>query len=852
VFLSYLKQRRRALCTSALLGLLGWSLSGTRVASSIDSLATTLAESSEMQVSAKDIRWEPSRGTLADVILGRRALFLGKTSNESKVTGDVWRARVRVAPNGHLLAVASVTNLTNTPEGDDFGLSVLGSRAAFATRSYGHVQSVTVLELSGEGSQNVAEKIHDRVMASVTNFQNTGSFDGVARFDVTFDEPYSAVGLHLNETILLIDAAGGAGPGAKIEHIRFDEKQNTVSLATAHAQAGQHLPKWFVHWAVDAVRAVPWIGSEPIAWLEERAASARDRTKRTLLGGHEEVATDIAPEQTLAMAKPGSEDWPPQSIRSIWKTPEPGEGEWGVPTNNVLAKAATSERTSGRPPAFLTTYVRPDEERTYSKVLLVAMDMRQLELGMEAGAEDPKPLTGPPGTGKIPRDPAIYKRVVAAFNGGFKTEHGHYGMMLRGRVLLPPVPGAATLVTLKDGRLAMGSWGASSKIGGLKDLADESILSLRQNLDPLVAGGVVNPSGRNQWGYTLPGTSMQTERSGVCVTAAGHLMYVWGDDVSALTLAKAMKMGGCMYGMHLDMNPHHTGLIFANINEFKGKNYKSELLTTKMEISTDRYLEYAPKDFFYVMRREAAASDSGLEWKADEGDQPAPSWALSIRRASLGDVVLRALSRERTRFRVRAGTDEPGRAVLAKELPTEDASHVLLSATLGLPSERKPRGLVVDGKVGLLATAPAPANATAFLVVDPNGGLLINASALAEVAPAADQVELPALITAGAMSYASTDAVHLALGICDDGAVVIAESKLGAAKDVAAALLKAGAKNTVALERGSATGARIFRAGTASPPRVKYAETSLSVIATSASAPAFVFEALAPYIPKKK
>ena len=56
-------------------------------------------------------------------------------------------------------------------------------------------------------------------------------------------------------------------------------------------------------------------------------------------------------------------------------------------------------------------------------------------------------------------------------------------------------------------------------------------------------------------------------------------MYAWGDDTSATSLGKAMKMAGCVYGMHLDMNPHHTGFMYTSITEFKGKQYKSELLT---------------------------------------------------------------------------------------------------------------------------------------------------------------------------------------------------------------------------------------------------------------------------------
>ena len=83
------------------------------------------------------------------------------------------------------------------------------------------------------------------------------------------------------------------------------------------------------------------------------------------------------------------------------------------------------------PSPFYVTFVRPDEERPYAKVLFVAMDMRQLDLDMEAGTEDPKPLTGPPGTGRVPRDPAIYTRIAAAFTATV------YGIGMANLIFLP-------------------------------------------------------------------------------------------------------------------------------------------------------------------------------------------------------------------------------------------------------------------------------------------------------------------------------------------------------------------------------------------------------------------------------
>ena len=107
---------------------------------------------------------------------------------------------------------------------------------------------------------------------------------------------------------------------------------------------------------------------------------------------------------------------PPPPIPSLWKDPKRGEGEWRAVQHDFLKAAVTGSGETAAPYFYRTT-IRPDPERPYSEVLLIAMDMRQLELGMQAGYEDPKPTTGPPGEGRLPRDPAIYRRVVATFNG---------------------------------------------------------------------------------------------------------------------------------------------------------------------------------------------------------------------------------------------------------------------------------------------------------------------------------------------------------------------------------------------------------------------------------------------------
>ncbi len=50
--------------------------------------------------------------------------------------------------------------------------------------------------------------------------------------------------------------------------------------------------------------------------------------------------------------------------------------------------------------------------------------------------------------------------------------------------------------------------------------------------------GVANPTGRNLWGWQLEGESVMTHRSAICVTAAGHLYYAWGDEIDGATLGR--------------------------------------------------------------------------------------------------------------------------------------------------------------------------------------------------------------------------------------------------------------------------------------------------------------------------
>ncbi len=839
---------------------------------SAEGLASMLGRAAGGAVRTADIAWEPSPGGFAQLLGGRRVLFLSSHDHGPR---NLFRATVRLTMDGRPVAISDLHNLSSTPIGDEQELVALGHRAAFAIRAYGRVGQVTALDLREQGATSELSAI-DRLMSVVTNVQQTGSARGVHRTDVVLDAPEPHVALAFEpDGRLSITAEGG-------RVVQLDASTHSLlgdlAQLPAHVSLVPELVKSPVLWAVDTARAE--LGPAPIAWLEERVFGVRDwmrRLRYVATDDSEHLAdapalieedhapqtsdTAVAPARSLDAAGLAAEDsqWPPGPIPSIWRTTERGEGVWepvlfpwlrrlpgAVPAGSVAGQASAA----GPPPYFYKTMIRPDPVRPYARVLIVAIDPRQVELDMEGGVEDPVSLTGAHGTGRIPRDPKILTRVVGAFNGAFKTTHGEYGMMVGRRVLLPPKPQAATLVVTRDHRVGLGTWGASSAI-------PEDLVSFRQNLDPIVQDGKSMPSGRTQWGYQLPGTSMFTVRSGVCSTAAGYLYYVWGEELSGVTLAKAMLQAGCDYGMHLDMNPHHTAFMFASVRSMTGRDYEAKLLTPAMEVAADRYLEWSPKDFFYLMLRDTRPTGE-LAWTSDGAVQPAPAWLPSVWQAARAgaaggavSVKVIALDPERVAWRL-TGPSRPDHRVEARAearpephsrvaagLDSDELHRVLAALGLGTPAR--------DGKA-----SGEPGSLTASLRIDGSGRLSLSLmtdeprpARPADSSSASASVMLPALVKDGVLTATALER-HLlrrrgALCVAPSGHVVVASSTAASDQPIAEALRQVGCTLVVGLDRGAHQPWMWDRAGSASPPLSHYPQSVLYAIGVAMAPSVFRF-----------
>lgn len=224
------------------------------------------------------------------------------------------------------------------------------------------------------------------------------------------------------------------------------------------------------------------------------------------------------------------------------------EGVWRATGRPVAGKAAVYE----------TTLVPPGGT---ARAGIAWMDTTLLSARLYSGSMSPG---GGPYKYSAPVSPAAAGSLVTAFNGGFKMGDAHGGYYTEGRMVRPLVSGAASLVIYTNGFVTVGAWGTDVTMS-------PSVVSVRQNLFPLVVNGAASARASTRtwrtWGGTCPcgkgqhGAEHQW-RSGLGVTADGALVYVVGPKLSPVQVADLLVRAGVVRGMQLDINP--TWPVFAS------------------------------------------------------------------------------------------------------------------------------------------------------------------------------------------------------------------------------------------------------------------------------------------------
>ncbi len=376
----------------------------------------------------------------------------------------------------------------------------------------------------------------------------------------------------------------------------------------------------------DFLRAV--FGPEPVAKLESVSFKLHDEMSRLLYkDAKPQIAWDNstqpesipASETSQPTPSPTQEkpSLPDSNVSSSNNPPPPNDSspsnDPALPTTTDVVTAAPQigwqaygPNLNGSP-VLARALVSPDPHRPYAAVALVRMDLSQLELHVMPGYLEPAhpaELTQViPHPGVIPTsDQSI---LVAAFNGGFKAAHGHYGMMVQGFTLLPPIPNMATVAIYRDGHVQMGVWG--------KDIVPSAdMVAFRQNCPPLLEAGQLNPnvlvdSNQGGWGYTT--NTDITWRTGIGITQDGrYLIYAVGNGTSVATMARVFQSAGAYSAMQLDINQY-----YAHFNAYQpvtgsaasqGSQLEVEPLLDKMTKVPDLYMRTPEvRDFFYLTPR---------------------------------------------------------------------------------------------------------------------------------------------------------------------------------------------------------------------------------------------------------
>lgn len=340
----------------------------------------------------------------------------------------------------------------------------------------------------------------------------------------------------------------------------------------------------------DTLRSI--VGVQNVIRLEEAAAGVDDRLQQfsSAMSAPRDTAQALAVEPAPPTSEPSAAfSLPPVSPmhRSVASA---SDGRW-VPIR------AESERSTDAP-RMLLTLIHPDWHRTYAELFVVALDATRVNLHAVPGTTEPlsatpeaKSLTR---TGLIPD--ADRGALLGAFNGGFKTVHGQYGMQVGGLTVLPAQRYACTVGFDAQGQLRIAPWERGVFTQGEWQW-------WRQTPPCLYENGKMHPGltvdDNLAWGAALKGSTV-TRRSAIGVSRDGKVIYIGiGNELTARALATGMNHAGAADVAQLDINWSYPRFVVFKTGE-SGELEATSLLRG-FNVGADDYLRDAnPRDFFYV------------------------------------------------------------------------------------------------------------------------------------------------------------------------------------------------------------------------------------------------------------
>ncbi|WP_344667837.1 phosphodiester glycosidase family protein [Catenulispora yoronensis] len=289
--------------------------------------------------------------------------------------------------------------------------------------------------------------------------------------------------------------------------------------------------------------------------------------------------------------KSGSASAPaPDTIAMQPRLPAPA----GLALESGEGVFAVAVATADGQPVVQVARIRPDAEYTDVAADVAWIDQKHSRYVLHPGHEGDlnKTITAVPNQINTDARPGL----IALFNGGFKISESHGGYFDHGVTAAPLVDGAASEVIFKDGHMAIGMWGRD-----FSTQKNPDIVSVRQNLRLMVDNGQVVPyiNDSATWGRADHG-SAAVWRSGVGVTAAGDIVWVGGNKLTAPSLARLLKDAGAVRAMQLDIN-----LRWADFQYFPARdgNPDNSKLYEDFLQGPNKFFVNSTKDFMAVYLR---------------------------------------------------------------------------------------------------------------------------------------------------------------------------------------------------------------------------------------------------------
>lgn len=676
--------------------------------------------------------------------------------------GDVWLGEAVIARSGMVADLCRLHNITQTSGADESRPVLLDRWALYARRVLGEVVGFEVIDLAGEAA--VDRGLLARMQRGITNLQVTGRWSGLGRRSYMLEVPAKVLATRVEGRVFVLQIDGAR---AVIDPLQERAVEGGGLFETRSHRPAVSAP---LPWLVDTLRGLSFVGGERVAWLENRVFALRDRGMRLYHTLHEtDHAAQAAKElgiderklarveekvERLAVPNPES-GWPPSSLDPLNSAePVAGEGKWRAIVDDPHVRALPSGK-----PVFYQSFLHSDPARTWARVYLTVWDPRLVQLHIVAGTEEPVSATGETGSGVIPRTPETLTRLVGAFNGGFQAMHGEFGMMADGRVYLPPKPWAATVALFEDGRVGMGSWpGPADRRAQYEEARavaeiPADMVAFRQNLTSLVEGDQFNPWGRWWWGAAPQQRSEQTltQRSALCVTREGFMIYAWGDSASPEALGSALLRARCVRALHLDMNAGHAGMELYNVlgpdeprselPKREAHRYEGSLAAlpgyvvrarkavTAMGMALPRYVRPDPRDFFYLtLKRGIEGSPPASDELAfSPSDLPHAGWPPALSRYMGEEVRVLRIDPARAVPELPPGRlADDALAELRGRFPEPELDHSALYSVQGNLRRRFAIGVAPPGAEVLLSgpLLAATDGAQAALGIDAQGLLV--------------------------------------------------------------------------------------------------------------------------------